>query len=194
MRPPGELTVRRATYYAAYRVVGAHPPYRPRRLRVLRTRLVNNHAPGVDRTAVVIKRARIAPGARVMQWAGVGEESWIPRDVLLRRHVIMCTGCVFLTGDRPVQGDGEFFEDYETVHRAIDVGEDVFIGARVIILSGVIIGRGAAIWAGSVVAKDVPRGAAAVGHPARVVRTRTPPPPLGDRPYPGRARTGVNDE
>lgn len=196
MRLPVGLTVKGAAYYAAYRVFGAHLPYRPRGLRALRTRLVNGYAPGVDRTAVVNKRARISPGARVMQGAGVGEGSSIPSGVILRRHVMMGPGCVFLTGDHPVPGDGEFFGDYEPVHGAIDVGEDVFIGARAIILPGVTIGRGAAIGAGSVVAKDVPPGATVVGNPARVVRTRTPPPPLEDRPYPSRApsRTGVNGE
>jgi acetyltransferase-like isoleucine patch superfamily enzyme len=45
-----------------------------------------------------------------------------------------------------------------------------WIGAGVIILPGVTIGRNAVVGAGSVVTKDVPGCAVAVGNPARVVR------------------------
>jgi acetyltransferase-like isoleucine patch superfamily enzyme len=46
------------------------------------------------------------------------------------------------------------------------------LGYGVIVLSGVCIGEGAVIGAGSVVTKDVPAGAIAVGVPARVIRMR----------------------
>ena len=42
-----------------------------------------------------------------------------------------------------------------------------------IVLDGVRIERGSVIGAGSVVTKDVPRGAIAAGVPARVVKMRT---------------------
>lgn len=56
----------------------------------------------------------------------------------------------------------------------IRVGHNVWIGDAAIILSGVTIGNGAAIGAGSVVTKDVPAYAIAVGCPARVLRNRLP--------------------
>jgi acetyltransferase-like isoleucine patch superfamily enzyme len=43
------------------------------------------------------------------------------------------------------------------------------IGINATLLPGVVIGRDALIGAGSVVTKDVPPGAIAVGNPARVV-------------------------
>lgn len=52
------------------------------------------------------------------------------------------------------------------------IGNDVWIGRNVIILSGVSIGNGAVIGAGSVVTKDIPDYAVAVGNPARVIRYR----------------------
>jgi maltose O-acetyltransferase len=43
----------------------------------------------------------------------------------------------------------------------------------VTVLGGVTIGDGAVIGAGSVVSKDIPSGAIAVGVPARVIRMRS---------------------
>jgi len=54
----------------------------------------------------------------------------------------------------------------------IIIGDDVWIGAGVIILKGVTINNGAVIGAGSVVTKDVPEYAIAVGIPARVIKYR----------------------
>ena len=188
MRISGGLTLKGAVYYAAYWLVAAHLPYRPRYLRSLRTRVVHGFAPGVDRSAVINKRARIGPGAMVLQGAGVGQGCSLGSEVVLRRHVMMGPDCLFITGDHPVPADGGYFGDHAPVHKTIIVGEDVFIGARVIVLPGVTIGQGAAIGAGAVVAKDVPAGAVVVGNPGRIVRTRTPAPLLEDSPYPGRHR------
>lgn len=52
----------------------------------------------------------------------------------------------------------------------ITIGDHVWIGGGAIILPGVTIGRGAVIGAGSVVVKDIPANAVAVGNPARVVK------------------------
>ena len=50
------------------------------------------------------------------------------------------------------------------------VGSDVWIGQNVTVMPGVHIGDGAIIGANSVVTKDVPDYAVAVGNPARVVK------------------------
>jgi acetyltransferase-like isoleucine patch superfamily enzyme len=55
--------------------------------------------------------------------------------------------------------------------KPIILGNDVWLGAHVIVLKGVTIGDGAVIGAGSVVTRDVPPRAVAVGSPARVVKT-----------------------
>jgi acetyltransferase-like isoleucine patch superfamily enzyme len=54
----------------------------------------------------------------------------------------------------------------------ITIEDEVWLGHGVIVLSGVRIGKGAVIGAGSVVTRDVPDGAVAVGVPARIVKTR----------------------
>jgi hypothetical protein len=53
-----------------------------------------------------------------------------------------------------------------------EIGADVWIGQSALVLAGVKIGTGAVIGAGSVVTKDVPPYAVAVGNPCRVRRFR----------------------
>jgi acetyltransferase-like isoleucine patch superfamily enzyme len=54
----------------------------------------------------------------------------------------------------------------------IVIKDDAYIPINVIVLSGVTIGKGAMIGAGSVVAKDIPDFAIAVGNPCKVVKYR----------------------
>ncbi len=55
----------------------------------------------------------------------------------------------------------------------VKIGDGSWIGASVTILDGVTIGKGCVIGAGSVVTKDIPDYAIALGSPAEVVRYRT---------------------
>jgi maltose O-acetyltransferase len=52
--------------------------------------------------------------------------------------------------------------------RPIHIGRNVWIGGGALVLPGVTIGDDAIIGAGSVVTRDVPRGATTMGNPARV--------------------------
>lgn len=73
---------------------------------------------------------------------------------------------------------GSLFKEYAHIKKRsvskgpITIGNDVWIGARATILSGVTIGNGAVIGAGSIVTKDVPAYAIAVGNPAKVIKKR----------------------
>ena len=52
--------------------------------------------------------------------------------------------------------------------RPIHIGRNVWIGGGALILPGVTIGDDAIVGAGSVVTRDVPRGATVLGNPARL--------------------------
>lgn len=57
----------------------------------------------------------------------------------------------------------------------IIIGNDVWLGVGVNVLDGVRIGKGAVIGAGSVVTKDIPKGAITTGVPAQIVKMRRDP-------------------
>lgn len=55
----------------------------------------------------------------------------------------------------------------------ITIGNNVWLGGNVCVMPGVTIGDNAVIGAGSVVTKDIPANAVAVGNPAKVVKMIT---------------------
>ncbi len=66
-----------------------------------------------------------------------------------------------LIQEQPIESKGD-----------IVIEDDTWLGFGVIVLDGVHIGKGAVVGAGSVVSRDIPDGAIAVGVPARVVKMR----------------------
>ncbi len=72
----------------------------------------------------------------------------------------------------PPKTFGYNFLDYMETKGDIVIGNDVWVGAQSLILSGVTIGDGAIIGANTVVSKDVPPYAIAVGSPSKVVSYR----------------------
>lgn len=85
-------------------------------------------------------------------------------------------GLLVITGNhKPTVGIPHFMlapshiNDEET---DIIVEEDVWIGAKVTLLSGAHIGRGAIIGASSLVNKEIPPYAVAVGSPTRIIASK----------------------
>lgn len=72
---------------------------------------------------------------------------------------------VFANPALPIQSQG-------FTGAAITIGDDVWIGRGVYIGKGVQVGDGAVIGANSVVTKDIPSYAVAVGVPAKVIKYR----------------------
>ncbi|MDT0425270.1 maltose acetyltransferase domain-containing protein [Streptomyces evansiae] len=74
-----------------------------------------------------------------------------------------------LTPTHPLE-PGPRREKWESA-RPITLGDNVWLGGGVLVLPGITIGENSVVGAGSVVTKDIPPNAVAVGNPARVVRT-----------------------
>lgn len=97
------------------------------------------------------KGVAVGPGLRIHHFGGivVHEQARIGANCTLRHGVTI--------GDRRPGGPAPVIED------------DVELGAYAQVLGGIRVGRGARVGALSVVLKDVPEGATAVGSPARII-------------------------
>jgi acetyltransferase-like isoleucine patch superfamily enzyme len=84
--------------------------------------------------------------------------------------IAMHTCIVSSNHDIPKQN--ELIRSKQDILLPVKIGDDVWIGAGCKILGGVSIGNGCVIGAGSVVTKNIPDHAIAVGNPARVIRYR----------------------
>ncbi len=90
----------------------------------------------------------------------IGSDTWIAPNAY-----IVPTTHAYKRRDITITQQGTYGGD-------INIGEDCWIGINVVISPGVTIGKGAVIGANSVVTKDIPEYAIAVGAPAKVIRYR----------------------
>jgi acetyltransferase-like isoleucine patch superfamily enzyme len=93
--------------------------------------------------------------------------------ITIGRRVEIAPRCAFQSFDHGMAQHQPISKQPLTTKGPIIIDDGVWLGYGVIVLSGVNIGEGAVIGAGSVVTRDVPAGAIAVGVPARVVRMRS---------------------
>ncbi len=78
---------------------------------------------------------------------------------------------VFVSGFNHGYSDGTKNSSEQPLDlRPVTIGEESHIGANSVVLAGVHIGRRCQIGAGSVVTRDIPDFAIAVGNPARVIK------------------------
>jgi maltose O-acetyltransferase len=124
---------------------------------------------------IVKSKAYFGSGAEIVlgDRSQIGQNARIEHDVIFGNDVVMGPDVVIMSSshafdalDVPINLQGA------TPKRPPVIGNDVWIGTRVIILPGVTIGDGAVIGAGSIVTRDIPPLAVAVGVPARMVRYR----------------------
>jgi acetyltransferase-like isoleucine patch superfamily enzyme len=95
------------------------------------------------------------------------------QPIIIRERAEIAPYCAFYSYDHGIAPDKPIYEQALTSKGPIVVEEDAWLGVGVTVLSGVRIGRGAVVGAGSVVARDIPDGAIAIGTPARVVKYRS---------------------
>lgn len=80
----------------------------------------------------------------------------------------------------------DFRKSMRTEFRQVKIGQWAWVGANAVILPGITIGQYAVIGAGSIVTKDIPDYAIAVGNPARIIgenevaKANTSPPSVVD--------------
>jgi maltose O-acetyltransferase len=117
---------------------------------------------GTGRNIVMGDRSNIGVNCTIATRGGIE----LGRNVLMGPDImLLSSNHRFDRTDVPVMDQG-------MMYAPIRIGNDVWIGARVIILAGVTIGDHAIIAAGSVVTKDVERGAIVGGVPAKTIKNR----------------------
>jgi acetyltransferase-like isoleucine patch superfamily enzyme len=133
---------------------------------------------------VVIGRGSTIEGGK--GGASFGESMSVGNDTKIGPEAFICVrgeitiGSHTLFGERvALHSDNHVFSSPDvliceqgTTRQGISIGDDCWLGANVVVLDGVHIGSHSVIGAGSVVTKDVPEYAVAVGVPARVIRLR----------------------
>lgn len=102
------------------------------------------------------------------------------RTILMQHTFINVTRPVTIGDDTGIGGRCSIFthgswqnqlDGYPVTFAPVTIGSNVWIPWEVFIMPGVTIGDGATIGARSLVMKDIPAGALAVGSPAKVTRT-----------------------
>lgn len=112
----------------------------------------------------------------------IGEKAVFGRDISVNCYLDVEVGAASLVADQVYVADFDHrtddlrtpIKDQGIVKRPVRIGPDVWLGTKATVLKGVVIGRGSVVGANSVVARDLPAYAIAVGIPARVVRSRLP--------------------
>ncbi|QLY80729.1 sugar O-acetyltransferase [Clostridium intestinale] len=91
--------------------------------------------------------------------------------VIIGENVMFAPNVSIYTAGHPVHPESRN-SGYEYGIEVI-IGDNVWIGGNVVINPGIKIGNNVVIGAGSVVTKDIPDNAIAVGNPCRVIREVT---------------------
>lgn len=123
--------------------------------------------------------AGMVPGQELLhdQVLEIGDGCLIGRGSSLVAHYSVRIGNgvytgpnVYITDQNHAWGDPRRPLGHQAApEQPVSVGDGSWLGTGVVILPGVTIGRQVAVGAGSVVTKDLPDHAVAVGTPARVV-------------------------
>jgi len=115
----------------------------------------------------------ISKDIKVGKFSYIGYGATICPKVEIGNYCLMATNVSILGGDHNFNllGTPIIFSGRPILKKTI-IKDDAWIGHRVIIMAGLTIGEGAIIGAGSVVTKDIPAGAIAVGNPAKVIKYR----------------------
>ena len=124
--------------------------------------------------------AKLRPGTEIAEDVHIGSFAELVRTRVGRGSRVPH---VSYLGDTEVGADanigaGTITANFDgTNKKRTTIGDGAFVGVDTMLVAPVKLGKGSRTGAGSVVTKDVPDGATAVGVPARVIRRKESPSP-----------------
>ena len=115
----------------------------------------------------------IQKGVKIGNRCKISSHTFICEGVTLEDDIFVGHNVTF-TNDRyprATNGNGRLQTDTDWACIRTLIKRGASIGSGTTLLCGITVGENAMIGAGSVVIKDVPRGAVVAGNPARVIRS-----------------------
>ena len=119
--------------------------------------------------------AKLRPGTEIAQDVHIGSFAELVRTRVGRASRVPHVSYLGDTdlGEDANIGAGTITANFDGKNKnRTEIGDGAFVGVDTMLVAPVKLGKGARTGAGSVVTKDVPDGATAVGVPARVVRRK----------------------
>ena len=119
--------------------------------------------------------AKLRPGTEIAEDVHIGSFAELVRSKVGRGSRVPHVSYLGDTdlGEDANIGAGTITANFDGKNKnRTEIGDGAFIGVDTMLVAPVKVGKGARTGAGSVVTKDVPEGATAVGVPARVVRRK----------------------
>ncbi len=117
----------------------------------------------------------IQKNAKIGKNCKISSHSFICEGVTIEDNVFIGHNVTFINDlfPRATREDGSMQTDQDWVCIPTVIKKGASIGSGVTLLGGVTVGENALIGAGSVVTRDIPSNAIAVGNPARIINKDT---------------------
>lgn len=117
----------------------------------------------------VSKKAPVNIGSRFY----CGPNCYLSANLTIGDRVIFGGHVAVVGGDHDIDsGTINIIDAGRAIFRETIICDDVWVGHGAIIMQGVTLGKGCVIGSGSVVTRDIPECAIAVGNPAKILRYR----------------------